>query len=341
MHAQHIAEPPQVPENSPGSVSPIMRDDPTILVYELAPWITRPGLYRMTNARYQADPVVGGSVSSTVLRKMTPPEGTPWHARHYLDQERKPQTYFDVGSAFHVDVLGTGGEVVEVKAPDWKTQKARAERDVARAAGKIPLLTKEAGPVRGMVAALRRHPFAAGFFTPGAFTAEFVIVWPDEETGLMCRAMIDCVPDYSDEMIIVDLKSKANHADPLSVSTSIARFQYDQQFAHYIAGIRALIKLGILPPVTAIKPWIVVVGKEEPYVPLARPIEDETIRQAEIKNRKALDLYAECSIRGVWPGYDDPDDIEDVEPIGVPRWAKYQFQAASAAGIYDTSGEQW
>jgi hypothetical protein len=318
-----------------------MRNDPTVLVYELAPWITRPGIYRMSNVRYHADPVVGGSVSSTVLRKMTPPKGTPWHARHYLDKDRPPKGFYDVGSAFHTDVLGVGGGVVEVKAKDWKTAKAQTERDAGYAAGLIPLLTKDIEVVRAMVAALRMHPFAAGFFTPGEFSAEFVIVWRDEATGLMCRAMIDCVPNYSDVMIVVDLKTKAGDADPVSVSTSIANFTYDQQFAFYLAGIRALIKAGLLPPVTEIKPWIVVVGKDEPYVPLARPIEGETIDQAEIKNRKALDLYAECLARGVWPGYDDPDSVEEVEPIGTPKWSKYQFRAALADGRFNTSGDDW
>jgi hypothetical protein len=340
MPSQHIAQSLRRRENLPGSVSPIMRDDPTVLVYELAPWITEPGLYRMSNERYHADPVVGGSVSSTVLRKMTPPKGTPWHARHYLDKDRPPKGFYDVGSGFHLGVLGVGGEIFEVKAPDWKTQKAQHQRDDAYAAGKIPLLTKDVKVVRAMVAALRAHPYAAGFFTPGAFTAEFVIVWRDEDTGLMCRAMIDCVPDYADEMVIVDLKSKAGDADPASVSASLANFTYDQQFAFYIAGIRALIKVGLLPPVTAIKPWIVVVGKDEPHVPLARPIEAETIEQAEIKNRKALDLYAQCHARGVWPGYDDPDDIEDVTPIGTPAWSKYQFREAYAARKFETSGDQ-
>jgi hypothetical protein len=220
-----------------------------------------------------------------------------------------------------------GGEVVEVDAGGWQTKEARQARDAAYAAGNIPLLTKEVRVVERMYEATMAHPDCRTLFEPGTFTPELVIVWRDEPTGLMCRAMIDAVPHYGVHMTMVDLKTKAGHADPASVSTSMAKYSYHQQLAHYAAGCRAI---GLADTIT---PVLVVCGKEPPHVPLCRPVDAEAIEVGEICNRKALDLYAECTASGVWPGYDDPGG--ERIPLTLPGWKRYAFRAAQGAGVYE------
>lgn len=291
----------------------------------------------VTPEEYQRDPVVGGSVTSTVLRLMTPPEYTPAHARHYLDAGREPKGYLDVGSAYHTRILDVGGEIVEIVASDWKTRDARDARDAAYAAGNIPLLTREVAMVAAMTDATFAHPDCSRLFERGTFTAELVIVWEDVATGVMCRAMIDAVPHYDTDMTMIDLKTKAGNADPASVSTSVAKFNYHQQFAHYIAGVRAL---GLAETIT---PVLVVCGKDAPHVPLCRPVDDDAVSVGGVCNRKALALYARCRASGRWPGYDDPDTPERA-PIGLPGWKRYQFRAALDAGLYDidpTEDDLW
>lgn len=174
------------------------------------PWITTSGVYPdVTPEQYLRDPVVGGSVTSSILRMMTPPEFTPAHARHYMDCGREPKGYYDVGSAYHVAVLGRGGEVVSTVATDWKLPATRAWRDEQYALGKIPLLLKDVKAVAAMYAATLRHPDCSRIFAPGSFDPEVVVVWRDEATGLMCRAMIDAVPHYDRHMLLVDLKGLA------------------------------------------------------------------------------------------------------------------------------------
>ncbi len=295
------------------------------------PWITEPGVYaEVTPEDYLRDPVVGGSVTSSVLRMMTPPEFTPAHARHYLDHGREPKGYYDVGSAYHTRVLGRGGKIITVDAYDWKTKAAREVRDAAYAAGDIPLLAREVPVVDAMYAATMAHPDCSRLFAPGTFTPELVIVWRDEPTGLMCRAMIDAVPDYDAHMLMIDLKTKAGHADPGSVSTSMAKYSYHQQLAFYRSGVLAR---GLAETVT---PVLVVCGKDAPHVPLCRPVEEDAIRMGEVCNRKALDLYATCLASGQWPGYDDPDSPERT-PLGLPGWKRYQYRAALEAGLYSTT----
>lgn len=293
-----------------------------------APWYVTPGVYpEVTPAQYHAAPIIGGSVTSSVLRKITPPEFTPAHARYYLDAPREEKGYFDVGSAYHVAVLGRGGDVVSTVADDWKSPTTRAWRDEQYALGKIPLLQKDLKVVSAMHTATMAHPDCARFFEPGTFTPELAIVWRDERTGLLCRAMIDFVPDYGMHMILGDLKSKAGNASPSSVSKSMADYGYHQQLAHYRTGALAL---GLAETVT---PVLVVCGKDAPHVPLCRAVDMESIEIGEVCNRKALDLYAACLESGMWPGYDDPGT--EHQPIGLPGWKRYQFRAARGDGVYD------
>lgn len=276
-------------------------------------------------------------MTSSLLRKMTPPDGTAAHGLHYLTAKREEQTYFDVGSAYHILVLSKGAEIIEIEAEDWRTKKAREERDAAYATGRIPLLSKDARVVRAMHAATMEHHECRVLFEPGAFTAEVVIVWRDGTTGLMCRSMLDAIPDYAHRMRVVDLKTRAGHADPRSVASSIGKYRYHQQFAFYLSGIEVLIALGLLPEVADIEPFLVVCGKDAPHIPLARPVDTASIEIGRVQNRKALDVLALAMASGQWPGYDDP--AETPEPIGIPYWDKRRFEYDLRDGLYDTTEE--
>lgn len=295
-----------------------------------APWWRTPGVHpEIGEIEYHSvcDP---GSVTASMLRRITPPEFTPAHLRHYLDAEREEKSYFDFGSAYHTGVLGTGKTVVEVKLKSWQSDAAIAARKAAYAEGAVPLLTKELDVVKAMVAATLADAGCARLLT--AFTPELVIVWFDEPTQLWCRAMIDFVPDYDVHMTLGEFKTIAGNADPGSVSAAIGKHRYDQPLAHSITGCRVL---GLADTIT---PVLIACGKEPPHVPLCRPVDEETIRIGAVCNAKALDLYATCLATGKWPGYDDPE-VEQ-PPLGLPGWKRYQFNTAFAEGVYDIE-ELW
>jgi hypothetical protein len=312
--------------------------DPTILVFKHVPWITEPGIYEdMSDVDYHLDPVVGGSVSSSLLRKMIPSKGTAKHGLHYLTAEREEKGYFDLGSAFHTGVLGTGKTVVEVKAKSWQGAAAEAARRAAYARGDVPLLTKEIALAEAMVKATLADPECAELFTPGAFTAELVIVWEDPASGVMCRAKLDAIPNYVAHLRVVDVKTIAGDADPDSVCRFIERFGVHQQLAFYMSGVEALVALGLLAPVETISAFLVAVGKDAPHVPLARPVDSESIEIGRVQIRKALNVYAIAKATGVWPGYDDPKQT----PVGLPHWSKTRFEYEhERLNIYDIE-ELW
>src|SRR5690606_1065600 len=95
-------------------------------------------------------------------RRLLPPS-CPARFRYYKDNPSARETTkaLDLGRAAHAIVLeGDESPIVAVDADSYRTAAARAQRDAARAAGKIPLLPHELATVRAMAAALREHELA-------------------------------------------------------------------------------------------------------------------------------------------------------------------------------------
>ena len=91
--------------------------------------ITVPGRYEMPEADYHADPVAGGSLSSSVARHIL--ARTPAEVAYERDHPVHKDAY-DLGTVVHKALLGIGPEIVEVDADSWQTKAARQARDEAR-----------------------------------------------------------------------------------------------------------------------------------------------------------------------------------------------------------------
>ena len=113
--------------------------------------LTEAGVYEIAEDVYHADPVPGGSLSSSGARKLLPPS-CPARFRHERDHPPASTPSMERGTAAHRLVLGTGAEIVQVDAADWRTKAAQDERDKARADGKVPLLAAECRKVQDMAA---------------------------------------------------------------------------------------------------------------------------------------------------------------------------------------------
>lgn len=266
----------------------------------------------MPEDEYHADPVPGGSLSSTGARRLLPP-GCPALFR-YEQQHPVFKGYFDYGSAAHKMVLGTGPKIEIVDAGDWRTDKAKDARDAARAAGFVPLLAHEHAQVEAMAAAIQDHPVAGALFDPlSGGRAERSVFWYDREFGVWCR----CRPDWlagqrtgSGRLIVVDYKT-AEHADLDSIPKSVARYGYHQQHAWYVDGVRAV---GLDDDPAFIFAFQ---EKRPPYLVtvVQLPFEDEQIGRE--RNRIALERYRDCRAAGDWPGYSD-----EIELVTLPPWGR-------------------
>lgn len=272
--------------------------------------VTQPGVYDIPDHVYHGDPVPGGSLSSSGARRLLPPS-CPAHFKWEQDHPRF-ESYFDLGSAAHLLVLGAGPELVVIDAEDWRTKAARAERDEAREKGKTPVLKAEHGQVLAMAAALRQHPVASALFSPDGGQSEQSLFWQDPETGVWCRARLDWLPDsgYRNRLILGDYKTTSKSADPASIARSVANFGYHQQDAFYCDGIRAL---GIDED-----PAFLFVFQETtpPYLITVAELDSAALRAGRERNRRAIEIYRDCKEAGKWPGY--PDEIQ---LISLPPWA--------------------
>jgi hypothetical protein len=286
------------------------------------PWITdNTGPLEMSDAEYHADAVVGGSLSSSGARTLA----TSCPARYaYERQHGRPDTpTLEFGRAYHALALGVGADIVEVQAKTWTGKAAQEAAAEARAAGAIPLLTKDVTRLRAMVDALHAHPVAGPLFArPGRAEQSFFA--RDLDTGVMCRTRVDWMPDVADgaRVLAVDLKSTAD-AHPDSFAGSMRKFGYHQQAAFYLD---ALTWLG-LDNGRAPRFVFVAQEKEPPYlVTIAEP-DDEAIEWGRELNRDALRTYARCTATGEWPGYDHGPT--GIATLSLPGWQVAAYEAAA------------
>jgi len=268
--------------------------------------ITEPGVYDIPEAGYHADPVPGGSLSSSGARKLLPPS-CPARFRYEQDHPVHKDV-FDFGTAAHRTVLGTGPEIVIVDAGDWRTRAAKEAQAEARQAGKCPLLAADWARVEGMAHALRSHPLASALLCRDDVQPEQSLFWQDADFGIWRRARLDSVR-HGGRLLVSDYKT-ARSADPDQFARSVASYGYHQQAAWYLDAVLAV--LGERDAVFL----FVVQEKEPPYLVTVCELDFAASQAAHALNRRAMEVYRDCTEAGIWPGYTD-----DVALLSLPAWA--------------------
>lgn len=236
----------------------------------------------------------------------------------------KPSKKFDVGSAVHSLVLGTGYEAVEIPADLLSsngaigTAAAKAFVEQARAEGKIPLKADELAVIALQAESVIANPSAAALFNqPGE--REVSVFATDPVTGAACRARFDFLPTQGERRLVaVDLKTTVD-ASPTAFEKSIANYGYDTQRAFYLD----VLEFAVGPMPVGLEPEFVFVAveKEPPYLTAVYQLTPQWAAMGRTKAAEARRVFAECTANGLWPGY--PQDINFVAP---PQWALYQFE---------------
>jgi hypothetical protein len=267
------------------------------------------GVYDIPEDVYHADPVPGRSLSSSGARKLLPPS-CPARFRHEQLNPPGPKKTFELGSAAHKLVLGTGPDLVLVDEARWDTKETKAKVADIREAGGIPLKRAEWDMVHGMAAALRRHAEARTLLSPDRGTAEQTLIWPDRTTGVWRRALLDHLPHPTfDRMVIADYKTTTS-ADRAAIRKAIFNYGYHVQLDWYRDGIASL-GLDSDPAMC-----LVFQEKDPPYLVNVVQLDRESLQLGRDLNRKAIDLYAHCAATDTWPGYSNAITL-----ISPPPWA--------------------
>lgn len=273
----------------------------------VGPGITEAGIYQMTNEEYHSD---RGSLSSSGARMLLPPS-CPALFRHAQDTPQEPKKTFELGTAAHKLVLGEGPDLIQVDADKWTTAAIKAEVAAIRDEGGIPLKPAEYEQVHAMADALRRHPVASVLFDPARGKPEQSLFWRDRPTGIMRRARFDWLPDArSGRLIIPDYKT-CRSAEPGALARAVEEFGYHQQDDWYRAAARAL---NLADDSAAFV--FVCQEKTAPYLVTVVEMDAEARRIGAARNRRALEVFAECTESGVWPGYSD-----EIAYLSLPAWA--------------------
>lgn len=274
--------------------------------------VTKPGVYELPEAEYHAHP----ALSSSGARRLLPPS-CPALFEYEREFGRPDTKVFDVGHAAHKLALGIGPEIVELPFDSMRTNAAKDFDAAARAAGKVPLKADDYAVVQAMAGKLRDHPTARALFEPGSGQAEASLFWTDEPSGIERRARLDWLPHNHEGRLIVPDYKTTRSADPAKFTRSAMDFGYHQQAPWYLDGIDAL-SLGDDPVFV-----FVVQEKTPPYLVSTIQLDVIAMRIGRILNRRAIDLFAECSSTGHWPGYSD-----EVVLTSLPTYYERQFEDA-------------
>lgn len=262
--------------------------------------ITEPGLvYGMSDEEYHGDPVPSGSLSSTFARLLT--NHVPIKA-DAIRRNRKPTKSMNIGKAAHLLALGAGPELI-VWQHDGRTKIGKEER-AARAADlatekAVAVTEAEADQISGMVVALLENPEVADLVKSGK--PEVSGFW--QEGPVWCRARYDVLGPAA-----YDYKT-TDDASALGFEHAMATYGYHQQAEFYLRGLWAL------KHEAANRPFrFICQEKQEPYLVQVHTCDDLAMEVATVLNDHAIDVYAEGTATGNWPGFPSLH----AEPTGLP-----------------------
>lgn len=265
---------------------------------------------------YHSDPAPEPSMSSGIAKTLvTQSPLHAWHAHprlnpNYIAEENGD---FDRGSAAHALFLQGENIMIECAFNDWRTNAAKDAREEARAAGKLPLLSKHVGAVRAMVEVAKRaledSELACSI---DSFYAERTVIWNDH--GIWKRARFDLEHRIRD--LLLDYKTVEN-ADPFAFSRAIVPLGYDVQAAHYSDAYMEKEGTEDAPDFL-----FLVQEREPPFACSLIGLEPTLMDLGKRKVERASKIWADCITTRKWPGY--PRSIAWVD---APPWAMIDFEA--------------
>ncbi len=280
--------------------------------------VTEPGVYAMPFDVYLADPVPGGSLSTSGAKTLL--NACPAIFAYEREHGRPDKAVFDLGHAAHTEVLYDGRRTVVIEADSYRTKDAREQAAAARAAGAVPILREKYAAVQAMAAAIHAHPIASKILAPDRGTPEQSLFWTDERTGIWRRARLDSLPHpATGRMVIADYKT-TDSAKPEVFAKSIWNYGYDMQGDAYIDAVKTL---GLADDAAFL---LVAQETTPPYLISIVEPSASVLRIGHERNQRAIDIFKRCTETDHWPAY-----VEGIELLDLPLYAERQHEMEMAS----------
>lgn len=287
------------------------------------------GWHEFSEENYHSDPCPAPSLSSHVA--MTVISKSLMHAWRSHPKSPGFETSVlgaaaDRGSAAHA--LLFGGKAIEtILADDFRTAAAREARDKARAAGRIPMLSKDVEGLAGMIEPARQrfHDLHSG-----AFLCEQTAVWRDPGSIYVGwrRARIDTLS--TSRALIVDYKTTEGAVDALSCERRIADTGLQIQAAAYIDAVETL-----HPELTGRVKFIFQWQEQKAPYALSPPIEmsEAFLSLGRAQWKAACHLWDKALQHSAFPGYSPHPYLACPPPWELSRWEERQLTDPTMEGM--------
>jgi hypothetical protein len=263
----------------------------------------RNGIYEnLDEAEYHSHP----ALSSTGARRLLE---SPAKFQYERTHPRAGRTAFDLGTAVHTKVLGTGASAIAypdehlTPSGNVSTKAATVEwAEEQRGLGLTPLAPAQMREVDAMAEAVLGHDDARSFLesVSGREVSLFA-----EIDGVPTRARFDIY----DGVRAGDLKT-ARDASPKGFNTAVGRLGYFIQDRWYGEAHTAITG-------TELESFrFLVVENVAPYLVGVYDLDFMWEDLAKERVKRARDLWRECTETGVWPGYPSAT-------LTPPTWAVF------------------
>lgn len=271
--------------------------------------ITEPGIYDIPEDEYHADPVPGGSLSSTGAKTIYP-EGGPARFDYQRRHGGKKSKAMDLGTVVHGLVLGTGQPARVLDYPNWTTTKAKDAKKQAIADGCIPMLPDGYAEAQAIARAVLDHDIAGGLFAPGEFDAEVSMFWYLDEFGIWCRGRLDAM---------AHIARPGRHRRPEDSRRRLRRGIRESSRPLLLprAGSPLQDRARRPPRLRPARHRLPVRRRRNRAPHLVAVYDTEQWRELGTGCcRIAYERYRDCTESGIWPGYDPY-----IKNLQVPRYA--------------------
>lgn len=272
----------------------------------------------MPEGEYHAHPALSSTGARLLLE-------SPAKFRYRQDHPQPHKDAFDLGTAVHSKVLGTGAATTiipeEILASNGSasTKAAKDFIEDARLLGLIPIRKSTADEVDAMAESVLSHPTARALFEQRG-AAETSVFATDPTTGVDVRARFDYLPNLDGSQIAaIDLKTTGKSASKGEFEKSVANFGYHIQQAHYTHALELAAGESV--------PFVfVVVETEAPHLVAVHQLDRFWAEMGYTAAKAARELFADCTSNNKWPGYDTA-----VQLITPPTWSVYQHEERFAS----------